>query len=165
MVFTNSILYRLLRYFIESDLWFYRSVAPWFLFSSLWYQNTPNLQRLRWLYSLEVGVNIIHPARMGNWSAHQMKWFSRRKEVCDCSTRNWLQVFLVPGWHTLPQTILLMPRAPALDLSLGSKTLCANDSLLTQAWGLHNATLLNKSLICKTCSREARRVKKKMGWA
>lgn len=159
MVFTNSAFYRLLRYFIESDLWVYGSVVPCCLSSLLWYQNTLDPQRFRWLYSLEVGGNVIHPAQMGSWSTCQMKWFSRRKEVCDCSTRNWMQVFLVPVWYPPPQTIILMPSASALDLSLGNKTLCANDALLTQAWGSHSATLLNKSLICKTCSRGARQEK------
>lgn len=96
---------------------------------------------------------------MWNWSTCQMKWFSVRKEVCNCSTRNWMRVFLVPVWYPPPQTILLMPSAPALDLSLGSKTLCANDAW-TQAWGSHSATLLNKSLIYKTCSKGTKQEKK-----
>lgn len=116
------------------------SVGPWSLSSFLWYQNTPDLQSFWWFYSLEAGGNIIHPAQMGNWSTRQLKWFSWRKEVCDCSMRNWMQFFLVPVWSPSPDNAS-HAKCSSIRSVIRQQEVCANDALATQAWALHSETL------------------------
>lgn len=114
--------------------------SPWSLSSFLWYQNTPDLQSFWWFYSSEVGGNIIHPAQTGNWSTRQLKWFSWRKEVCDCSIRNWVQFFLVPVWSLSPDNPS-HAKCSSIRSVIRQQDVCANDALVTQAWELHSETL------------------------
>lgn len=119
------------------------SVGPWSLSSFSWYQNTPDLQSFRWFYSLEVGGNIIPPAQTGNWSTRQLKWFSWRKEVCDCSVRNWIQFFLVPVWSPSSDNPS-HAKCSNIRSVIRQQDVCANDALVTQAWTPHSEALEQK---------------------
>lgn len=114
------------------------------LSSFLWYQNTPDLQSFWWFYSLEAGGNIIHPAQTGNWSTRQLKWFSWRKEVCDCSIRNWIHFFLIPVWSPSPDNPSYA-KCSRIRSVIRQQDVCANDALVTQAWALHSETLEQKA--------------------
>lgn len=120
------------------------SVGPWSLSSFLWYQNTPDLQSFWWFYSLEAGGNIIHPAQTGNWSTRQLKWFSWRKEVCDCSIRNWIHFFLIPVWSPSPDNPSYA-KCSRIRSVIRQRDVCTNDALVTQAWALHSETLEQKA--------------------